>query len=47
VELKEGGLLAIEWVPNMEMTSDLLTTNLGDKDFKRCAKAFAGVDEYD
>ena len=46
-ELKEEGLLAIEWVSNTEMVSDLFTKTLGDKDFKKCAKAFVGLDEYD
>jgi hypothetical protein len=46
-ELKEEGLLTIECVLNTEMVSDLFNKNLGDKDFKKCVKAFVGVDEYD
>jgi hypothetical protein len=44
-ELKEQGLLKVEWVPATEMTSDVFTKNLGDGDFLKCVSRFSGEGE--
>jgi hypothetical protein len=44
-ELKEEGLLVVERISNVFMSSDLFTKNLGDKDFKRHTTVYAGQDE--
>jgi hypothetical protein len=42
-EMKEEGILKVEWIPNEEMASDVFTKNLGDKDFFNCVKKFVSV----
>jgi hypothetical protein len=42
-EMKEKGILKVEWIPNEEMVSDVFTKNLGDKDFFNCVKKFVSV----
>ena len=45
-DLKEDGIVTIEWVPSEEMTADIMTKNLGGPAFERHAKELVGVDEY-
>jgi hypothetical protein len=44
-ELKEEGILKIEWISSEHMVSDVFTKNLGDKDFYKCIRKFVGEDE--
>ena len=45
-ELKESGILKIQWKSGKEMTSDLFTKNLGGSLFEKHALEFAGKDEH-
>ena len=45
-DLKEQGLLKVEWIPTAENESDLFTKNLGGPEFNKHAKAFVGEDDY-
>jgi hypothetical protein len=46
-ELKEEGLLVVEWISSVHMCSDLFTKNLGDKDFKKHTEVYVGKDGYE
>ena len=45
-ELKEEGILVVEWIPTESNDSDIFTKNLDGPLFKRFAKVYVGVDEY-
>jgi len=37
-ELKEKGLIRVNWIPGKDNVADMLTKNLNEKDFKRRRK---------
>ena len=43
-ELKEEGILELEWIPGIDNASDLFTKNLHEPLFKRHATTFVGKD---
>ena len=45
-ELKEAGIIEVEWVKGEDQTSDLFTKNLPGPAFEKHAVAFVGHDEY-
>jgi hypothetical protein len=45
-ELKESGLIAIEWCKSEDMPADIFTKNLGGSLFKKHAAVFCGDDDY-
>ena len=45
-ELKEAGLILVEWCQSNDMPADLLTKNLGGTIFKKHTEVFCGKDEY-
>ena len=45
-ELKEDGILVVEWIPTDTNDSDLFTKNLDGPLFKKFAKVYVGDDEY-
>jgi hypothetical protein len=45
-EMKEQGLLDVNWCSSEEMHADVLTKNLGGALFKRHVAVFCGGDDY-
>ena len=45
-DLKEQGLIRVEWLPTDENESDLFTKNLGGPEFNKYASKFCGNDDY-
>ena len=45
-ELKEGGLLKVEWKSGNENDADLFTKNLPAEAFHRHTKVYCGEDDY-
>jgi hypothetical protein len=45
-ELKEAGLILVEWCQSDNMPADLLTKNLGGAIFKKQTEVFCGKNEY-
>ena len=45
-ELKEEGILKVQWTSNVHMSSDIFTKNVGGADFRKHVKTYCGDDEY-
>ena len=45
-DLKEDGIIEVQWIPTADNSSDLLTKNLAGPDFEKHAAVYCGVDEY-
>jgi hypothetical protein len=45
-ELKESGLIEINWCKSEDMTADLFTKNLDGQMFKKHTAVFCGEDDY-
>ena len=45
-ELKEEGLILVQWKSSAEMSSDIFTKNVGGADFEKHAQVYVGKDEY-
>ena len=45
-DLKEQGLIRVEWLPTDENESDLFTKNLGVPEFNKYASKFCWNDDY-
>ena len=45
-ELKEEGILQVNWIPESENTSDFFTKNVGGTKFEKCAEVLVGKDKY-
>ena len=45
-ELKEAGIMKIQWVRGNENPVDMFTKNLSGPDFEKCARTFIGDDKY-
>lgn len=45
-DLKEAGILKVQWIPSANNTADLFTKNLAGTLFDKHAEAFCGIDEY-
>jgi hypothetical protein len=45
-ELKEDGIIAINWCSTEDMPADLFTKNLGGPQFKKHTAKFCGEDDY-
>jgi hypothetical protein len=45
-EIKEQGLLDIEWCESEDMPADLFTKNLGGEPFQKHVAVFCGQDVY-
>ena len=45
-ELKEEGILRVQWIPGSENDADMHTKNLGGPSFEKFCKVYYGHDEY-
>merc|ERR1712038_2212673 len=45
-DMKEQGLIRVEWLPTAENDSDLFTKNLGGPEFNKHTSSYCGDDEY-
>ena len=45
-ELKEEGILIVQWIPGSENDADMHTKNLGGPSFEKFCKVYYGNDEY-
>ena len=45
-ELKEEGILIVQWIPGSENDADMHTKNLGGPSFEKFCKVYYGHDEY-
>ena len=45
-ELKEQGILEVNWIPSAFMSSDIFTKNVGKADFVKHVKVYCGEDDY-
>lgn len=45
-DLKEDGVILVEWIPSSENSSDLFTKNLSGPTFEKHATVYCGIDEY-
>jgi hypothetical protein len=45
-ELKEEGLIEVQWIPNDKMTADVLTKNLSPTEFAKHISSFVSDDVY-
>ena len=45
-ELKEEGILRVQWIPGSENNADMHTKNLGGPSFEKFCKVYYGHDEY-
>ena len=45
-DMKEQGLIRVEWLPTAENDSDLFTKNLGGPEFNKHTESYCGDDDY-